>query len=187
MTDLSTRIIEEDQNTHTYCTRLNLCQAPPKNLFSDQGWVLEICEVKKEKENVNEHLQNAFPHWMCNHSLSTKIPGFQGQWTKATSPFTCRKRDPYTMPPLTWGAWLSLTKLFKRDCFSLAQKRKTDFLSKVITERASVFFMWHGSSELQIFSPDLPSTTSSWKGRTQESNRWKETGKGENKIWNHKD
>jgi len=61
--------------------------------------------------------------------------------------------------------WL-LTKLCSTGCASLAQKRKTDFLSKVITDSASSCCFCHGSSWFQTGRPDLPSiTTTSRQGR----------------------
>lgn len=53
----------------------------------------------------------------------------------------------------------TLTKLCNTGCVSSAQKRKTDFLSKVMTESASSCCFCHGSSWFQTGRPDLPSTT----------------------------
>lgn len=59
-----------------------------------------------------------------------------------------------------------LTKLCNTGCASSAQKRKTDFLSKVMTDSASSCCFCHGSSWFQTGRPDLPSiTTTSRQGR----------------------
>lgn len=52
-----------------------------------------------------------------------------------------------------------LTKRCNTGCASSAQKRKTDFLSKVMTDSASSCCFCHGSSWFQTGRPDLPSTT----------------------------
>lgn len=61
--------------------------------------------------------------------------------------------------------WL-LTRLCNTGCASSAQKRKTDFLSKVMTDSASSCCFCHGSSWFQTGMPDLPSiTTTSRQGK----------------------
>lgn len=57
-----------------------------------------------------------------------------------------------------------LTKLRNTGCAS-AQKRKTDFLSKVMTDSASSCCFCHGSSWFQIGRPDLPSITTTSRQR----------------------
>lgn len=52
-----------------------------------------------------------------------------------------------------------LTKLCNTGCASSAQKRKTDFLSNVMTDSASSCCFCHGSSWLQTGRPDFPSIT----------------------------
>lgn len=59
-----------------------------------------------------------------------------------------------------------LTKFCNTGCASSAQKRKTDFLSKVMTDSASSCCFCHGSCWFQTGRPDLPSmTTTSREGR----------------------